>query len=215
MRRFLKLRYYIVELEVLFVASFNDSFEMRKRVNLWRCGITVRMDSYFQRMVRIALRIARIWHPVLGKSDRAARSRYRLEFVPVLSGCLFHPRPDPEIKVAALGTPVVAAGHRNGHNEYAGYPDQVRRRTIWLKCHVVYDRIYSDSPILCDEGGGSQRKQQRHSDQNKCRSYSASLYRFRIVSSPRLQSQLPRLTVHANWPTTARDKGLDVRFLFA
>src|SRR6266850_2956406 len=111
-------------------------------------------------MVRIAIGIVRIRHPVLAKSDHLSCSRNTLEFVPILSGFLFHCRPNPEIKVAPLGTPVLAARHRNGDNQYARYPDEVRRRTIRLKRHLIYDCIDSDGAVLCEYGGGDQRKKQ-------------------------------------------------------
>src|SRR6266699_3999746 len=63
-----------------------------RRTKVVRC-----MDGYLQRMVWIALRVTRIWHPILAKRDHFTCSRKTLELFPILSDCRFFFRRDSEI----------------------------------------------------------------------------------------------------------------------
>ena len=78
------------------------------------------------------MRIARIRHPVLRKSDHLARSSCALEFVPIRPRCLLHSSPNLEIEIASPRRFVMAAGHGRGDHKYAGYSNQVRRSTVWM-----------------------------------------------------------------------------------
>jgi hypothetical protein len=127
-------------------------------------------------MVRIARRIARIRHPVLGKSDHLACSSNTLELVPILSRCLFPFLAESGHK----DIPAVASCSRrwtSGHDKYAGYPNQVRGSTVWLKCHLVDDCIYSNTDVLCEYGGGANEKSKTAATEANAGFIGESLYR--------------------------------------
>ena len=148
-----KLRHDFVALRIVVglagnFATPNYSSISVERIIVRRTKVVRCMDGYLQRMVWIALRITRIWHPILAKRDHFTCSRKALELFPILSDCLFFFGPNTEIKVAFLRVLIITARKPNRHDEHSRNADELRRTLVWLESHLVRDCVYPDVGTL-------------------------------------------------------------------
>jgi hypothetical protein len=109
-------------------------------------------------MVWITSRIARIRHPIRGKSDDLTYRSDRFELAPVPTRFPLRSGPNSEIEVASSRSLIGAARHRYRNGENSGYPNPGGGRPILVKRQLVYDSVNSNTlPFASAPQGASVR----------------------------------------------------------